>query len=87
LPSLNLLAGSAPVNDAFNKTPDDVFARNLLATTTQKPGQTLDDYLQEHRRLSKDCNFRAVNKAERRGGIIPDAFINVTLSLLRQERA
>jgi len=59
---------------------NEVFARHLLATTKQQPGQSLDDYLQELRRLSKDCNFQAVTKAEHRDGFIRDAFINGILS-------
>jgi len=46
----------------FTKTANEVFGRYRLATTRQKPSQSKDEYLQELRRLSKDCNFRDVSK-------------------------
>jgi len=52
----------------------------LLATTKQQTEHTLVEYLQKLQRLSKDCNFQAVNKTEHRDGFIRDAFINGILS-------
>ena len=60
----------------FIKTPNEVFARYLLATTKQRPGQSMDEYLQELKRLSKDCNFTDVDKVKHRDGFIRDAFIS-----------
>ena len=74
------------LDGVFIKTANEVFARDRLATTRQKPGQSMDKYLQELRRLSKDCNFRAVSKTEHRDGFIRDAFINGILSHPRRQR-
>jgi len=74
------------LDGVFIKTANEVFARYRLATTRQKPGQSMDKYLQELRRLSKDCNFRAVSKTEHRDGFIRDAFINGILSHPRRQR-
>ena len=44
----------------YIKTPNEIFARHLLATTIQKTGETLTEFLQELRKLSKDCNIKNV---------------------------
>ena len=36
------------------KTPNEIFARHLLATRQQKPGESLDEFLRELRKLGKD---------------------------------
>jgi len=64
------------LDGVFIKTANGVFARCRLATTGLKPGQSMDEYLQELLRLGEDCNFRAVSKTEHRDGCIRDAFIN-----------
>ena len=48
------------LNRLYVKTPNKIFARHLLATRRQKPGETLAEFLQELRRLSKDCNVKSV---------------------------
>ena len=68
------------LDGVFTKTANEAFARYRLATVRQKPGQSMDEYLQELRRLSKDCNFRAVSETEQRDGFIRDALINGILS-------
>jgi hypothetical protein len=40
----------------YVKTPNEIFARHKLATQKQQPGESLDEYLQELKILSKDCN-------------------------------
>ena len=44
----------------YVKPPNKIFARHVLATTKQQQGQSLDEYLQMLRNLSKDCGFEAV---------------------------
>ena len=68
------------LDGVFITAANEVFARYRLATTRQKPGQSTDENLQELRRLSKDCNFRAVSKTKHRDCFIRDAFINGILS-------
>ena len=60
----------------FVKTPNEVFARHLLATCKQQSGQTQDEFMQVLRKLSKDCNFTDVTAVQHRDGFIRDAFIN-----------
>ncbi|XP_064087445.1 uncharacterized protein LOC135202125 [Macrobrachium nipponense] len=42
----------------------------------QKPGESLDEFLRELRKLSKDCNLKAVSADQYREELIQDAFIN-----------
>ena len=60
----------------FIKPKNEVFARYLLATRKQKPGETLDQFLQELRMLAKDCNFVSVTAEKYKDESIRDAFIN-----------
>jgi len=68
------------------KMPNEVFARHLMATAKQKPGQSLDEFLQELRRLSKDYKFQAVTREQHRDGFLRDAFINGILSTTIRQR-
>jgi len=45
-------------------------------TYKQQPEQSLDDYLQKLKHLSKDCNYRAVTADVCRNEAIRDAFIS-----------
>ena len=44
----------------FMKPRNKIFARHILATRRQQPHETLDEYLQGLKSLSKDCNFQSV---------------------------
>ena len=70
----------------FVKPTNEIFARHLLATRCQHPGETLDEYLQSLlKTLSKDCNFKSVTAALHREESIRDAFISgLQSSLIRQ---
>ena len=59
----------------YVKPSNEVFARHTLATRKQKPGETIDEFLQALLTLSKDCNFVAVSAEENRSNAIRDAFI------------
>eukprot|EP00794_Sanderia_malayensis_P002734 gene2734-3159_t len=50
----------------FVMTPNKIFARHLLATRRQKPGETFSEFLQELCRLSKDCNLKSVTAEQYR---------------------
>ena len=41
----------------YVKTPNEIFARHSLASRKQLSGETLDEYLQALKILSKKCNF------------------------------
>lgn len=60
----------------FVKPKNEIFARHLLHIQKQAPGETLDQFAQNLKHLSKDCNFRAVSSEEYRDDIVRDAFIN-----------
>ena len=64
----------------YIKTSNKIFARHKLATRKQQIGETLDQYLQELKLLSKDCNFRQVSAIQHREEAIRDAFISGLLS-------
>ena len=51
----------ATLQTIFVKTSNEMFAPHKLATARQQPGQSLDEFLQQLRKLSKHCNFAAVN--------------------------
>ena len=48
----------------YIKSPNEIYARHLLAT--QQPGESLDEFLQSLRKLSKDCNLKAVSAEQYR---------------------
>ncbi|XP_076061516.1 uncharacterized protein LOC143037271 [Oratosquilla oratoria] len=69
----------------YVKTPNEIFARHLLATRQQTPGEFLDEFLRELRKLGKDCNLKAVSAEQYNEELIRDAFINgLTSPLIRQ---
>jgi len=41
----------------FVKPRNEIFARHILATRCQQPHETLDEYHQALKTLTKDCNF------------------------------
>ena len=45
----------------YVKTLNEIFARHLIATRRQHSDETLSKFLQELRKLSKDCNIKPVN--------------------------
>ena len=59
----------------FIKPKNEVFARHLLTTRKQNPTETLDEYLQALKALSKDCNFKNVTAVQYCEESIRDAFI------------
>ena len=60
----------------FVKPRNEIFARHILATRCQQPHETLDEYLQALKTLSKDCNFQSVAASKYREESIRDAFIS-----------
>ena len=59
---------------------NEIFARHLLATRRQQAGESLDEFLNVLKGLSKDCNFKAVSAETYQKEMIRDAFINGLLS-------
>ena len=69
----------------FIKPKNVIFARHVLATRLQKSEETLAEFLQSLRELSKDCKFEPVTAEQHREQMIRDAFINgLDSSAIRQ---
>ena len=43
---------------AYIKSTNEVFAQHLWSIRKQQPGESLDEFLQALKALSKDCNFK-----------------------------
>ena len=48
------------LQNLYIKTPNEIFARHLLANRRQQSGESLDEFLQQLCKLSKDCNLNDV---------------------------
>ena len=70
----------------YVKTPNEIFARHLLATRRQQSGESLDEFLLELRKLSKDCNLKAVSAEQYKEELVRDSFINGLSSPLIRQR-
>ena len=59
----------------YIKTPNEIFARHLLATRRQKTSETLTEFFKELRKLSKDGNIEMLllNNTERNWSVIPSS--------------
>ena len=69
----------------YVKTPNKIFARHELASRKQKSGESLDEFLEGLKKLSKHCNFTSVTADVYRSELIRDSFINgLTSSYIRQ---
>ena len=64
----------------YVKPTNEIYARHILATRRQQPAETLDEYLQSLKTLSKDCNYQGVNSILYREESIRDAFITCLTS-------
>ena len=63
------------LQNIYVKPTNEIYARHMLATRRQQPDETLDEYLQALKTLSKDCNFQSVTAAKYCEEYIRDAFI------------
>ena len=81
----NYEAAMETLQALYVKPTNEVYARHLLATRRQQPAETLDEYLQALKTLSKDCNYKSVTSVVYREESIRDAFIaGLASSLIRQ---
>ena len=60
----------------YVKTPNEVYASHVLAIRKPQPEETLDEYLQVLKVMSKDCNYCEVSANQHRDEAIRDAFIS-----------
>ena len=63
------------LRNIFVKPTNEIFARYQLSTCKQKSNQSIDEYLQNLKRLSKEGNYAAVTADEHRQQAIRDAFV------------
>ena len=77
------IADSETYDDAINtltniyvKPVNEIYARYKLATCQQSEGESIDAFIQNLHRLSKECNFKNVTAEEHRQGYVRDAFIS-----------
>ena len=59
---------------------NEIFVRQLSAARRQQAGESLHEFLNVLKLLSKDCNFKDVSAENYRTEMIRDAFINRLLS-------
>lgn len=57
-----------------------------MATRRQQSGESLDEFLRELHKLSKDCNFKAITAEQYREELVRDAFINGIASAFIRQR-
>ena len=70
---------------AYHKQKNVVFARHLLMTRTQRPGESIVEYFHSLRKLARDCDFAQVTPEQYRDELTRNAFINgLASSSIRQ---
>ena len=73
------------LKDLYIKPKNKIFARHVLATRKQQAGETIEEFLQNLKLLSKDCTLEAVSAEQYREDLIQDSFINgLSSSVIRQ---
>ena len=63
------------LRNIFVRPTNEIFARYQLSTCKQQSNQSIDEYLQNLKRLSKEGNYAAVTADEHRQQAIRDAFV------------
>ena len=63
------------LDSLYIKTPNETFSRHQLLTRKQTTTESLDDFLQELKKLSKNCNYQNVTAEKYREEQLRDAFI------------
>ena len=73
------------LRNLYDKTPNPIYARHLLATTKQQPHQSLDEYMRTLQTLAKDCQYKPVSADEYRNESIMHSFISgISSNFIRQ---
>ena len=73
------------LDSLYIKAANEIFSRHQLLTRQQSTTESLDDFLQELRKLSKNCNFQSVLAEKYREEQIRDAFITgISSNYIRQ---
>ena len=73
------------LQNLYLKTPNEIFVRHLFANIRQQSGESLDEFIQQLRKLSKDCNIKDVIADQYREERVCAPFINcLSLPLICQ---
>ena len=73
------------LDQTFLKQKNATYAKHLLLTREQKPGESIAEYSRELKSLAKDCDWRAVSAQELQSELTRDAFITgITSSFIKQ---
>ena len=74
------------LTEIYVKPINKIYARYRLATRKQGEGESLDAFIQDLHRLSKECSFEAVTAELHRQGYVRDAFISgIQSKVIRQK--
>ena len=65
----------------YIKTPNEILARHQLSTCRWTLDESLDEFLWELYKLSKNCVFKGVTAEQYREELVRDAFINGLISV------
>jgi len=65
----------ACLDNVFVKPVNEVYARHRLNTCQQKPGESIDEFLQRLKAVSVDCNFTDVSTVLCKEAAVRDAFV------------
>ena len=63
-------SAEAILEGLYNKPKNEIYARHLLASRRQKGEESIDQFLQTLKTLSKDCSFQAVSAQKNRDDCI-----------------
>ena len=74
------------LDNLYIKPTNEVYARHQLATRKQEVGETIDQYMRNLKKMSKNCNFKPVTADEYRNEYTRDAFIRGLLSPTIRQR-
>ena len=64
------------LKNLYVKPKNKIFLRHVLATRRQQQGESIEEFLQSLKILSKDCTLEAVSAERYKEDLIQDAFIN-----------
>ena len=64
------------LKSVYMKSTNEVFAWHLLSICKQQPCESLDEFLQALKALSKDSNFKPVTAEQHENEYISDSFIS-----------
>ena len=81
----NYDAALSKLDAIYIKTPNEIFARHMLATRKQKSSESIGDFFRELEKLRRDCNFKDRTAKQCGDEAVRDAFISgITSPTIRQ---